>query len=336
MKAAVLYETGGPEALVLEDVPVPELGPNQVLVKVVGAGMCGHDYSDRTGITRTKTPAILGHEISGIVAEIGEKVSYFQQGDHVASKQHVSCGRCLECRSMRDLQCSENRFSRGGFAEYVALDDQVLIKVPEGVDLKGASIVACAIGSCLRALKNSANVCHGETVVFTGAGGGLGVHGFQVAKALGAYSIAVTSSPHKVDFLKDLGADQVVLTKDSGYWQDIIDANDGKEPQVVIDTVGHPDVFSNCFRPLARNGRYVFIGQIYRQKVGVYPAIVLGKEAIITGSAATRMNEFIESMEMVRSGKVQLIFEEFSLDDIVEASQKMDDRKVFGRTVIVP
>ena len=336
MKAAVLYETGGPEVLKIEEMPMPRPGPTQVLVKVAAAGMCGHDHADRTGITRTERPVILGHEVSGVVVEVGEKVSHFQPGDSVASKQFASCGRCVYCRSMRDLQCSERRFARGGFAEYVALDDQIIIKVPEGVDLEGASIAACAVGSCLRALRQSAKVVHGETVVITGAGGGLGVHGLQVAKALGAHTIAVTSSPHKVEALREYGADQVVLAQGADYWRDIVEANNGEEPQVVIDTVGHPDVFTACFRALGRHGRYVFIGQVYRQKVELYPAIVLGKEVVITGSAATRMNEFLDAMEMVRLGTVRPVFQSFPLAQVVEASRQMDDRKVFGRTVLVP
>ncbi|MCZ6789237.1 MAG: alcohol dehydrogenase catalytic domain-containing protein [Chloroflexi bacterium] len=336
MKAAVLYETGGPEVLKIEEMPMPRPGPTQVLVKVAAAGMCGHDHADRTGITRTERPVILGHEVSGVVVEVGEKVSHFQPGDSVASKQFASCGRCVYCRSMRDLQCSERRFARGGFAEYVALDDQIIIKIPEGVDLEGASIAACAVGSCLRALRQSAKVVHGETVVITGAGGGLGVHGLQVAKALGAHTIAVTSSPHKVEALREYGADQVVLAQGADYWRDIVEANNGEEPQVVIDTVGHPDVFTACFRALGRHGRYVFIGQVYRQKVELYPAIVLGKEVVITGSAATRMNEFLDAMEMVRLGTVRPVFQSFPLAQVVEASRQMDDRKVFGRTVLVP
>jgi acryloyl-coenzyme A reductase len=336
VKAVVLYETGGPEALKMEEMPVPQPGPTQVLVKVAAAGMCGHDQSDRVGITHTEKPVILGHEVSGVVVEVGEKVSHFKPGDSVASKQFASCGRCVYCRSMRDLECQERHFARGGFAEYTALDDQIIIKVPEGVDLEGASIAACAVGSCLRALRQSAKVVHGETVVITGAGGGLGVHGLQVAKALGAYTIGVTSSPHKVEALREYGADRVVLAQGTGYWKDIVEANNGEEPQVVIDTVGHPDVFSTCFRALGRRGRYVFIGQVYRQKVELYPAIVLGKEVVITGSAATRMNEFLDAMELMRLGKVRPVFQSFPLTQVVEASRQMDDRKVFGRTVLVP
>ena len=314
---------------------MPRPGPTQVLVKVAAAGICGHDHADRTGITHTEEPIILGHEVSGVVVEVGEKVSHFQPGDSVASKQFASCGRCVYCRSMRDLQCQERHFSSGGFAEYVDIDDQIIINVPEGVDLEGASIVACAVGSCLRALRQSAMVVYGETVVITGAGGGLGIHGLQVAKALGAYTIAVTSSAHKVEALREYGADQVVLAQGNGYWKDIVEANSSREPQVVIDTVAHPDVFTACFRALGRRGRHVFIGQVYRQKVELYPAIVLGKEVVITGSAATRMNEFLDAMEMVRLGKVRLVFQSFPLAQVVEASRQMDDRKVFGRMVLV-
>jgi acryloyl-coenzyme A reductase len=337
VKAAILYETGGPEVFRIEDVPIPTAGPTQVVVKITASGICGHDQADRTGILRTEKPVILGHEISGVVTEIGDKVTHFQPGDYVASKQFGTCGRCVYCRSMRDTQCTARRgLARGGYAEYVALDDQIVIKIPEGVELVGASIVACAVGSCLRALRHMAKVSHGETVVVTGAGGGLGVHGLQVAKALGANTIGVTSSPHKVQLLREYGADHVVLAQGKDYWKDILEVNNGEEPQVVIDTVGHPDVFNACFRVLGRNGRYVFIGQVYRQKIEMYPAILLGKEAYVTGSSAIRWHEFLDAMEMVRLGKVRPVFQTFPLAEIVEASRQMDSLKVFGRAILVP
>lgn len=336
MKAAVLNSTGGPDAFQVEEVPVPRPGPTQVLVKIAACGMCGHDQSDRSGLTRVELPIILGHEISGTVVELGDKASHFSAGDRVACKQFTTCGWCRSCLSGADVECPTREFNYGGFAEYVAIEERALLPVPEDIDLVEASVVACALGSCVHALREIAGVVHGKTVVVTGAGGGLGLHGLQYARALGARTIAITTSPHKVEQLKRYGADAVVLAEGSAYWEQILAANSGDPVDVVLDNVGHPDVFSPCFRALKRRGRYVFTGQVERRKIDFYPAFVLGKEAIITGSGSTRAYEFMDALEAVRLGSVRPIIERFALKDVVEAWTRMDSRQVTGRAVLTP
>lgn len=336
MKAAVLHETGGPEVLQIEDLPVPRPGPTQVLVKVAACGLCGHDQADRMGLTKVPLPATLGHEISGVVTEIGDRVAHFQPGDRVACKQFTTCGWCELCRSGREMRCVKRHFNYGGYAEFVALEDTAILPVPPEVDLIGSSVVACTVGTCVRALRHIARVEPGETVLVTGTGGGLGLHGLQVAKAYGARTIALTSSREKVERLRQWGADAVVVAEGGEYWKDVLGATNGRGIEVVLDNVGHPALFGPCFRALAREGRYVFTGQVVRAKVDFYPAFVFGKEAVITGSASTRMAEFVEAMELVREGKVRPAIEPIPLTKIAEGYRRLDDRKVFGRAVVVP
>jgi D-arabinose 1-dehydrogenase-like Zn-dependent alcohol dehydrogenase len=208
--------------------------------------------------------------------------------------------------------------------------------VPDGLELTDATVVACAVGTCVQALKRIAKVRAGETVLVTGAGGGLGIHGMQVVAALGGIPVAVTSSPAKEKQLLGLGAAHVVVTQEKDYWRQILDITNGKGAEVVLDNVGHPDVFSGCFRGLARGGRYVFTGQMVGERVSFFPAFVFGKEAVITGSASTSMATFVDSMELVADGRVKAAVETFRLDDVVEASTAVDERRVTGRAVLVP
>ena len=336
MKAAVLRQTGGPDAFTLEDVPAPRPGPTQVLIKIAACGMCGHDQADRSGLTKVPMPVILGHEVSGTVVGLGESASHFHAGDTVASRQFTTCGWCRPCLSGRDVECPRRAFNYGGFAEYVALEERALLPVPDGVDLVEASVVACALGSCVHALRQIAGLSAGESVVVTGAGGGLGLHGLQFARALGGRPIALTTSPQKTDELLRRGAASVVLAQGDDYWRDILAANGGEPVDVVLDNVGHPDVFTPCFRALAHGGRYVFTGQVQRRKVEFYPAFVLGKEAIITGAGSTRAFEFLDALDSVRNGSVQPVIERFRLDDFAEAWRQMDARQVTGRAVLIP
>ena len=338
MKAARIYATSEHGDIRLEtDVPVPTPAENQILVRVAACGMCGHDQSDRMGLTRVPFPNILGHEISGTVVAVGSKVQGFKEGDRVACKQQTFCGWCAACKAGRGMElCAQRGFNHGGWAEFVALSAGCVFPVPDNIDLEEASIIACAVGTTYNALANAAKVQPGETVLTTGAGGGLGIHGLQVAKAMGARSIALTSSPQKVELLKGIGADEVVLAEGDDYWQAILDKTNGQGPDVVLDNVGLPNVFSPCFRAMKRGGRYVFTGQVGRQKIDIYAAFIFAKRGIITGAGPGTMTEFYEAMKLVEEGKVKPIIEKMKLDDVVEATVRQDANKGFGRLVLIP
>jgi len=337
MKAAVIHEQGTPDVLKIEDVPDPKPSPTQVVIKVHACGVCGHDQADRQGLTQPHgIPCILGHEMSGEVVEVGSQVRHFHPGDVVATKQFTTCGKCLPCRSGMELDCAKKQFIYGGYAEYVAVEDDTLLRVPEGVDVVGASIVACAVGTCYQALTAIAKVQPGEWVVVTGAGGGLGLHGVQVAAALGGRVIAVTTSPQKNAFLSQIGAECVVVGRDEPYANQIVEITGGKGAEVVLDQVGHPTQFNQCFRALAKRGRYVLTGQLYRERIGLYAAFVFGKEAVIAGSASTPMHAFMRSMDLVRDGRVKPVYEKIPLVDAVKAHTGIDNHTIVGRAVLVP
>ncbi len=164
MRAMVVTKPGGLDALVLSDVPVPEMRRNDVLIKVEACGVCFHDVVTRNGTLKrgVQMPVILGHEISGIVEKVGPEVRDFKPGDRVATAQrrHI-CGSCKYCRTGRETACDEREFLgdmglNGGYAEFVCVEDDNVALVPDGVPLDQASIVACAIGTELNAIREVA------------------------------------------------------------------------------------------------------------------------------------------------------------------------------------
>ena len=207
MKAMVVHQPGGTEVLSLERVADPIAGPKDVIIKVDACGVCFHDIVTRNGTLKfgVQMPCILGHEISGTVVDVGRDVRAFQRGDRVATVQryHI-CGACRYCRTGRETLCPERKFTGdwgmvGGYAEYVAIEDDNVALVPEGVELQDAAIVACAIGTILNAIREIGKLQPGETALVTGAGGGLGMHAIQLARLAGALVIAQTTSPEKAD-----------------------------------------------------------------------------------------------------------------------------------------
>ncbi len=331
-----MRQAGGPEVLGVEarDVPTPEA--TEVLIRVRACGVCGHDQADRAGLTRVSMPCVLGHELAGEVVEVGRSVRAFRKGDLVASKQFMTCGSCLACRSGQELDCPKRRFVYGGCAEYVTISDDALLLVPEGVDPVGASIVACAIGTCFQALVSIGKMLPGETVAVTGAGGGLGIHGIQLVRALGGEPIAITSSPEKTELLLQLGATAVVVGREKGFFEEILTLTKGRGVDMVLDSVGHPLGFNECLRALRPRGRYVLTGQLYRERISLYPFFVFSRETVITGSASTLMSSFMAAMELVRTKKVvPIVGATLPLSEAAKAHSLMDNRGVTGRVVLV-
>ncbi|MDJ0420706.1 alcohol dehydrogenase catalytic domain-containing protein [Rhodococcus opacus] len=335
MHAAVLTRPDGVGTVTVTDHERPNPAPDEVLVEVAACGVCGHDQADRTGLLTIPIPAVLGHEIAGTVVEVGPDVRRFTVGDRVAAKQFSTCGRCRPCMDGNELRCPDRKFVYGGFADYAVLHETALLEVPPVVSLAEAAVVACAVGTGLQALRRIVRLRAGETVLVTGAGGGLGLHAIQVAAALGAQVIALTGDMGKAERLADLGADHVVTTGEAA-WRDVLDLTGGHGADVVLDNTGHPAVFRQAFRALAHAGRYVLTGQVSDEPVRVHPAFVFAKEATITGSGSTLMSTFADAMEMVADKRVRPVLSTYPLRDTRHAFTDLDERRVIGRAVLVP
>ena len=162
MKAMVVRQPGDIDAMKIESIPDPVAGPGEVVIKVEACGVCFHDVLTRNGTLKAgvKMPCVLGHEISGTVAEVGRDVSRFKAGDRVATAQRsYICGKCRFCRSGRETLCPDRKFLGdwgmvGGYGEYVAVGDDNVALVPENVPLADASIAACAIGTILNGVRD--------------------------------------------------------------------------------------------------------------------------------------------------------------------------------------
>ena len=193
--------------MVCEIIADPIPGPRQVVIQVAYCGVCSHDVAVCAGILRAGIvlPCVPGHEIAGTIVAVGDAVTGFSVDDRVATTQreHV-CGQCRFCRSGREPLCAEQVFLgdtrlNGGFAEFVAVEADNVVLVPDDVSLDAACIAACAIGTMLHAVRAVGRIAPGDTVLITGAGGGLGMHGVQLAKHAGGWVIAQTTSPAKAE-----------------------------------------------------------------------------------------------------------------------------------------
>jgi acryloyl-coenzyme A reductase len=342
MKAVVLREFGGAENLAVEEVeaPAPErLREREVLIRVRAVGVCYHDLINRGGnLPRTKLPSVMGHEIAGEVMATGPGVHWFRPGDRVASIQRVPCGHCDLCRRDRISLCKEGVFFGeeipGGYAEYVVAEEQGLSRVPEGIPMEEAAICACTIGTALHVTRARGEVAPGETVLITGASGGVGLHAIQVCKMIGAKVLAVTSSPRKEAQLREAGADDVVVAPDLEFARDARRRTGGRGVDVVLEITGAL-TFDQALRSLAPAGRLIMVGNLETRPVSVMPGLLILKELEIRGSFATSVQELEEAFNLVLDRKIKpVVSEVMPLSRAADAHRMLHDRAVVGRIVL--
>jgi D-arabinose 1-dehydrogenase-like Zn-dependent alcohol dehydrogenase len=342
LKAVVLREYGGPENLRLEDLPRPAPAAEDVLVRVEACGVCHLDVIVRSGMrSRATLPLVLGHEIAGEVVDAGAAVTGFGQGDRVASITYQACGTCRCCRTGRPSLCREPRgdigqVRPGGYAEYVSLPQSNLVRVPDGLPADAAALAACCLAPPYKAIRRVARVRPGETVLVTGATGGLGTAAVQIARAAAARTIAVTGSPAKAEPLRRLGADAVVVSPDGKFGDEVRRLTDGLGADVVVDTVGS-GAFAGALRGLGRGGRYVVLGELSGTPVEVNLALVILKEWEVYGVQSASREDLEEVMQfLLRSGLRPAVWKTLPLDAVPDAHRQLGERRAVGRMVLVP
>ena len=337
-----MKQTGNPPVLEIRDVPIPEGGPRQVLVRVTAGGFCHHDRSVMAGVLRrgVASDVILGHEISGVVESTGSEIAGLKTGDRVVSILTETCGRCDRCTNGREHRCREGlgigHGRDGGFAEYVALSEHCLVKVPEGLDPIGAALLACPMGVALQAVRETAQVAPAETVVVTGAGGGLGAHAVQAAAASGARVLAVTSSPEKENALRELGASEVLETNGLDFAELVMAMTGDEGADVVIDTVGSA-LFPSTLRILAQYGRLVLLGEILGQNVSLNPAEIIFRDARVLGASGVSRVTVEQAGLMALEGKLRPVVDlELPLEQAATAYRLVTERRPTGRIALLP
>lgn len=342
MQALVLVRPGSPPQLSLTEVPDPEPGPDEALVRVAACGLCHHDLLVVNGLLRrgVKDGVILGHEVSGTVTQVGPGVTSVGPGDRVVTILTDACGRCDRCRQGMEHRCwigqGIGHGRDGGLAQYIVVSEFSLVRVPDGVDLASAALFACPMGVALQGLQTTAQVRPGETVVVTGAGGGLGIHAVQLGAALGCQVLAVTSSPRKTARLAELGASEVIEIGPLDFSEVVLALTDDQGANVVVDTVGSA-LFPSTWRSLAQFGRWIILGEIAGGAVKLDPAEVIFRDARILGSSGVSRALVTQVGEIVSQGLAQpVVGHTLPLNQADAALDLLASRDVLGRVLLVP
>ena len=324
MKAVRLVQPGSP--LELHDIPLPQTGDDDALVRVKAAGICHSDAHYRAGISRVHPlPLTLGHEVAGVIEAIGRNVKHLSIGERVCLHYMATCGACGWCAKQNEQFCETGAMigkSRdGGYAEFIGIPARSVFTLPDEIPFEHGAIMMCSSATSLHAL-NKARMKPGESVAIFGAGG-LGLSAIQLAKALGASEIfAVDIQPNKLDLARSFGAVPINARTDDPV-KLIRDHTGGQGVDVALELIGLPLTMQQSVRSLAKQGRAALAG-ITEKSFGVSPYHeLINREAEIIGVSDHLAIEIPLLLEFARSGKL-------SLSNVVTHTVPLDAKAING------
>ena len=346
MKAMVLPKFGAP--LELRDVPVPTIGPNDVLLRVraTGVGLTVVIMTANPGRV-TAFPRIPGHEVAGEIVERGSEVTHVNVGDRVACHFYLTCHACRFCRSGRETLCTAFRgfvgqAIDGGYAEYMAVPALNVTPIPPGVSDLDAAVATDAIATPYHACREEARVGPGDTVLIIGAGGGVGIHGVQMAKLCGGWVIGADITDDKLAAAKEYGADAVVDARRGDLGAQVKQATDGRGADAVIDFVASHETLEAGMASLARAGRLVIIGSRppavfgVDATFGVDPGRMLYDMLEIHGSRFVTLTELAQTLELLRRQRIRaVVTRTFPLEGAEEAHELLRKNAIVARAGIL-
>lgn len=320
MLAAVVPALGA--SLEIREVPIPEPGPGQVLVRMQTSGLCHTDIHAANGDwpVKPKTPPFIpGHEGVGIVEKLGPGVSLRREGDRVAIAWLGSaCGHCRYCVSGWETLCEAQQNSGysvdGAWAEYAIADSRYVVPVPEAVSSFDAAPLTCAGVTTFKAVKVS-RMIPGETAVIFGVGG-LGHLALQYAREFGGHVIAVDIEDAKLDLAKRLGADHVINASRTDPVAAIADLGGA---DVAVSLAASPRAFEQAFGSLRRGGRLVCVALPAddQMTVPIFDTVLSGKSII--GSIVGTRQDLADTFALHAAGRTRVIGQPRRLDQVNES-----------------
>ena len=337
MKAAILHEFKQP--LAFEDVPRPQLGPGDVLIKVEACGVCHSDlhvaegdWSQLSAIV--KRPLILGHEIAGRVIEKGAEAGELQIGDRVGIPWiHWTCGECEFCREGNENLCAKQKITGvtvdGGYAEFVKAPASHAIKIPDGLSSIDAAPLFCAGVTVLRALKK-ARLLPGQRLGVFGVGG-LGHLAVQIGLGLGAVVTAVDISDEKLALAKSLGASSVVNSASTNAVKELRGKGGVHVALVASAARAAYDTAFSCVRP---TGTLLVVG-LPAENICFPPILMAATEIRVQASAVGTREDVREVLELAAAGKIRCRVGTRPLSEANEALEQLRSGQVSGRLVLV-
>jgi len=342
MKALYFNKHGELDVVKYGDVPDPEPGPGEVLIRVRACALNFLDIWVRRGWPGLKLemPHWCGADVAGEIAALGENVSGWQVGQRVVVDPGVNLVEDEYTRNGEDSVSPDyhilGEHRRGGAAEYLAIAASNLAAIPDNIDYPDAAAPLLVGLTAWRMLLRRAGLRAGESVLVVGAGGGVNSMAIQIAKLAGATVYVVASNPEKSERAQQLGAD-VVLDRSRVDWsKEIFKLTSRRGVDVVVDNVGKATI-SKSMQAVARGGRIVIVGNTSGPQAEIDIRFIFGKQISIIGSTMGSHQDFHDLLDLLWSGKIKpVIHQVMPLSEGSDAYRMMEEGKHFGKIVLTP
>jgi len=315
VRSVHFHRHGGPEVLEYHDLPEPQPGPGQVLVRLKAAALNRADLWVRQGWPGLKLalPHIPGADGAGTIGAIGDGVEGLAEGQRVVIDPSIGCGRCEYCLAGQDNLCRDwhllGETIPGTYAEAVVVPARNVLPLPEAFDEHAAAAAALVFLTAWHSLVTRGRVQAGETVLVVGASGGVNTAAIQVARLAGARVLAVASTPEKAKLAETLGAEVVIdRSRDENWAKAVYQATDRRGADVVVDNV-IGGTLPHSLRAARKGGRILTVGNTGGPLVEIDNRYVFGKHLSIIGSTMGTLREFATVMGLVFEGRLRPVLD---------------------------
>jgi NADPH:quinone reductase-like Zn-dependent oxidoreductase len=340
MKAVRIHEFGGPEVLRYEDVPDPRPRQDQVLLRIRACAMNHLDLWVRKGIPGSPLPHILGSDIAGEIAEVGEYITGFKPGQRVLLAPMSFCNHCVYCTSGRQNQCAQftvlgNRVD-GGNCELMAVPAVNVIPIPDSLDFNQAASVPLVFLTAWHMLVGRAAIRLGQTVLVLGAGSGVGIAAIQVAKLFHARVITTAGDEAKLEKALALGADYGINHYKQKISDEVKKITNREGVDMVVEHVGAA-TWDESMKSLRPGGTLMTCGATTGPNASMDLRFVYSRQLSILGSYMGTMGELYDVLGHVFAGRLKPVVDRaFPLKEIRAAHEHMEKSQMFGKIVLNP
>ena len=340
MKAVRIHQFGGPEVLTYEEIPDAKARQDQVLVRVKACSLNHLDIWVRKGLPGVNLPHILGSDVSGEVAEVGEYVTGFKPGQRVLVAPMHFCNHCAKCVAGLQNQCQEftvlgNRVD-GGNCELIAVPAVNVIPIPDSLDFNQAASVPLVFLTAWHMLVGRAALRPGETVLVLGASSGVGIAAIQIAKLFHCTVITTAGDEAKLEKVRKLGADHGINHYKQKISDEVKKITDRRGVDVVIEHVG-PATWDESVRSRKPAGRLVTCGATTGPNAAIDLRFLYSRQLSILGSYMGTMGELYEVLGHIFAGRLKPVVDRtFPLKETRAAHEYLEKSQMFGKIVVNP
>jgi NADPH:quinone reductase-like Zn-dependent oxidoreductase len=353
MQAVRLHGQGGTDMLRLEDAPLPRVRGQDVLVRVSFCGLNHSDLNLRRGTyyglgtgtgqvgwrqTPLRFPLIPGSDVAGVVAQAGSQVSGLREGDPVVLYPYVACGACIECRRGNDHLCPNVEYlgseRDGGYAEFIAVPARVAYRTPADTALEQAAALPVNFLTAWHMMITRGKLQAGEIVMVTGASGGVGSACIQVARLIGARTLAVVGSREKARRVLESGAGAAVVAGQDDLPEAVEHLTGGDGADMVVEVVGAA-TWNSSLHALRPEGRLVVCGAVSGAIVETDLKLIYLHHLSVIGSTMGSPAEFEHVLGLLGTGTIRPIIDRiYPLSEAAEAQRRLENREQFGKVLL--